>query len=267
MNEDARIAATIGRIGGLRRQRSMDVREAAAILWDRAAGTPERRRLLARRFAIFGPVTLLVLAAGAWWFFGPMSRPDYERDNLKRVFTYTLLSDEFNKLPVRERLELVGMLVRRVKSMSAGDSALMAAFAAGIAGAAREQLEENASRLAIDTWDMYAREYADVKAEDREAFLDRVVIEFSRMGETLAGEPTEATDAERLDEARDQARRDMEMMRSGRGPSSRFISRAFRVMNSDIGGHAGGAQRSRGALMMRDMVRRLRGESLGGGGG
>ncbi len=264
MNEAAEMTATIARIGGRRRQRGTDVRELAARAWDRWAGMPEKRRILRRRALIAGPVAAVVLSVGAWLLLRPVPRPDYERDNLRRVFTYTLLTDEFNNLPVEERLELLGIIVRRVKEMSAGDSALVAAFAAGIAGAAREQLEENASRLAIDTWSMYAKDYAEVKPEDREAFLDHVVVEFSRLGEALSGETSDATDAERLAEAREQAARDVEMMRSGRGPSSRFIARAFRVMNHDVGGHASGAERSRGALMMRDMVRRVRGQALSG---
>lgn len=264
MNASSEMTATIARIGGRRRRRGTDVRELGARAWDRVAGTPEKMRLLKRRAAMVGPIAALVLGVGAWLVLRPTPKPDYERDNLRRVFSYTLLTDEFNRLPVTERLELIGTLVRRIKGMSAGDSALVAAFAAGIAGAAREQLEENVSRLAIDTWHMYAKEYAEVRPEDREAFLDNVVLEFSKMGETLSGEPTDATDAERLAEAREQARRDLEVMRSGRGPSNRLLARAARIMNDDIGGHASGAQRSRGALMMRDMTRRLRGESLNG---
>ncbi len=264
MDAPSEMTATIARISGRRRRRGTDVRELGARAWDRVAGTPERKRLLRRRALVVAPIAAVVLGAGAWLALAPTPRPDYERDNLRTVFNYTLLTDEFNRLPVQERLELIGMLVRRVKGMSAADSALVAAFAAGIAGAAREQLEENVSRLAIDAWHMYAKDYAQVPPEDREAFLDQVVIEFSRMGETLSGETSEATDTERLAEAREQARRDLEMMRSGQGPSNRLLARACRIMNDDIGGHASGAQRSRGALMMRDMTRRLRGEPLNG---
>ncbi len=256
------MSATIERIGGRGRSRGRDVREVAADAWDRVAGTPEKRAVVRKRALIFGPIAAAALAVAAWLVFRPTPKPDYERDNLRRVFTYTLLTDEFNKLPVEERLELIGILVRRVKEMGAGDSALVAAFAAGIAGAAREQLEENASRLAIDTWLMYAEDYAELAPENREAFLDNVAIELSKLGEAITGEISDMTDDERLADAHAQAQRDLEIMRSGRGPSSRMLARMFRIMNEDVGGHASGAERSRGALMMRHMMRRLRGEPL-----
>jgi hypothetical protein len=264
MDERSEMTATIARIGGGRRRGGTDVRVLAGRVWDRWARTPAQRRRLTRIALIGGPVAAALVGAGGWFLFGPMRRPDYEKDSLRRVFTYTLLTDEFNKLPVEKRLELVGIIVRRVKSMSAGDSALVAAFAAGIAGAAREQLEENASKLAIDTWYMYAEHYDEVPPEDRDAYLDRVALELMKMGETLSGEVNDDTDAERLAEAREQARRDQDMLRSGRGPSTRALARVHQILRDDVGPHATGAQRSRGMLMMRDMVRRMRGESVGG---
>jgi hypothetical protein len=151
--------------------------------------------------------------------------------------------------------------VSRLKNMSAGDSTMMAAFAAGIAGSARKQIEENASRLAIDMWDKYARQYATVKPEDKGAFLDQTFLEFTKMMEAIGGEPRNISDADRLAEAQRQAKRDEEKLRSGKdAPPSRVMGRMFTYMRENVGGHASIAQKTRGQQMMGDMVKRLRGE-------
>lgn len=237
------------------------MRDLAAALRERLVGTEEKRRRLRTWTLRAGPPLLLAVAVVAWLILRPTPQPDYRRDSLRKVFDYTLLTEEFNRLPVEKRLELIGLLVGRLKNMSAADSALMAAFAAGVAGAARGQLERNASTLAIDVWDMYAREYAHVPEADREAFLDQTFIEFTKMMETVAGETRDVSDAQRLAEGRRQAERDQEMMNRGRGPSGRMMGRMFSYMRENVGSHASPTQRTRGMLMMRDMVRRLRGEN------
>ena len=258
MSGDAVISAARSRLFRGRR-RSVSVGETWSGLRDYFTGTDERRRLWKRRVLYFGPPLLVAMAVGGWLVFGPPTKPDYKRDNLRRVFNYTLLTDQFNAMPVQERLELIGMLVERMKSMSSGDSAMMAAFAAGIAGAAREQLEKNAAKLAIDVWDMYAARYADVPAEGRGAYLDNAFVEFTKMLETVAGEPRDISDEERLAEGRRQAERDKKEFAREGGPPPRALGRLFQFANGDMGRHASPAQRSRGQVMMMDMVRRMRG--------
>lgn len=248
------------RIGGRRRWRSPDVRDVAAGArerFDRAVVWSRRRP---RTAGAIGVAAALMVASGLWLALRPVPKPDYSKDRIDAIFRYTLLTDEFNRLPIEERVELVGMLVGRVKSMGAGDSTLLAAFAAGIAGAAREQLEENASRLAIDLWDKYASEYEKLPADQREGFLDMAFVEFSKTMEALGGEVRDVSDAERLAEARREAAQGAE-----RGMPGRFVGRMFGIMNSNIGGHASPLERARGAQMMRDMTRRLRGQPISGG--
>ncbi|MBX3376227.1 MAG: hypothetical protein KF678_04405 [Phycisphaeraceae bacterium] len=266
MNSSNEILQTISRINR-RRWRSPDVREVWAGIVYRLAGTPDRKARTVKRLKIGGPVVVLALAAAAYFVFRPVPQPDYRKARLDKVFNYTLLTDEFNRLPVEKRLELMGQLVERLQGMSAGDSALMAAFAAGIAGSARKQIEENASRLMIDVWDKYAKDYAKVKPEDRGAFLDHAFLEFTRMGEAISGRPSTRSDAERLAQVREQAKRDEERLRSGeRQPPAQALGRMFTFMNENVGSHASISQRTRGQQMMRDMVRRFRGEDVGGGG-
>jgi hypothetical protein len=260
----AEMSATVDRIAG-RFRRAPDVRE----LWQawryRLAGSPERKAKLLKRLAIFGPIAALVLGGGAWWAFGPMSKPNYERDNLKRVFSYTLLTDRFNQLPIEERMKLIGQLVDRLKNMSAGDSTLMAAFAVGIAGAARDQIEKNASRLAIDLWDKYAEQYESVKPEDQGAYLDKTAIEFVRMMEGFDGKPSTKSNTEILNDIHKQAQRDMDELKNpNRRPPAQALGRMFTFMQGNVGSHATPHQRASGQLLMRDMVRRMRGQDGGG---
>jgi hypothetical protein len=225
--------------------------------------TSDPARAWWRRWSIrVGPPLIVALGISAFLIWGPMMRPDYTKDNLKRVFKYTLLTDEFNRLPVEERMKLLGQLVERLRGMSAGDSAMMAAFAAGIAGSARAQLEENASRLAVDLWDKYALNYKDVPADNRDAWLDQTFVEFTKMMETLAGQTRTISDEQRLEEGRRQAQRDMERMRE-RPPSARQMGNMMHFMRYTVGEHAAPQQRARGQTMLIDMTRRLRGQAAG----
>jgi hypothetical protein len=160
----------------------------------------------------------------------------------------------------------MGQLINRLQGMSGGDSAIMAAFAAGIAGSARKQIEENISHLMIDVWDKFAKDYARVKPEDRGAFLDSAFLEFTRMEDAVGGRWRKLSDSERLAEAREQAKRDQERLRSGKDqPSAEALGFTFKFMRENVGSHASIAQKTRGQQMMRDMVRRLRGEDLSTG--
>ncbi|MBX3382725.1 MAG: hypothetical protein KF864_04350 [Phycisphaeraceae bacterium] len=202
---------------------------------------------------------LVVWAAVAFW---PVRQPDYLNDPLDDVFNYTLLTDDFNKLPVEERLKLIGQLVQRLRSMDGQDSMLMASFAMGIAGAARKQIEENASRLAVDTWDKYAKDYSNVPESERGRYLDETFVNFVKMMEAVGGEVRDVPDEQRLAEVRRQAERDRERLRDNpnRAPSGRELGRFFNFMDRNVGGHASPEQRQRGMLMMRDMVRHFRGQ-------
>lgn len=260
MDSQAEMSATIGRITR-RVKRSPDLRELLGGFRYLLVGTPERKAKFLKRVRIGGPATLIVVGLGLYFILRPVPQPNYKKARLDKIFNYTLLTDEFNRQPVEKRLELIGQLVSRLKSMSAGDSALMAAFAAGIAGSARHQIEENASRLAIDVWDKYAREYAKVKPEDKGAYLDQTLIEFTKMMEAIGGEPRNISDADRLAEAQRQAKRDEERLRSGKdAPPTPVLGRMFTYMRENVGSHASIAQKTRGQQMLGDMVKRLRGE-------
>jgi hypothetical protein len=262
---NAEMSATIDRIAR-RFRRSPDIREVWERIRYRLVGTPDRKAKLLKRVKIGGPILLIGLGVALYFILRPVPQPDYKKARLDKIFNYTLLTDEFNKLPVEKRLELIGQLVQRLQGMSAGDSAILAGFAAGIAGAARKQIEENGARLAIDMWDKYARDYGRVKPEDRGAFLDQAFLEFSKTMETVGGQPRNVSDTQRLQEVHEQAKRDLDQIHSGKfNPPEKFLGNAFGFVRDNIGDHASIAQKTRGQQMMRDMVRRMRGEDVGGG--
>ena len=205
---------------------------------------------------------LLAAGAGTWAAieFWPTPKPDFEFAPIDDVFNYALLTSDFNNLPVEERIEIVSTITDRLKYMSGDDGTLLAAFAAGIMGSARDQLEENMSRLMVDSWDMYSIGYNGVDPDDRAAYLEDSVVKLIRLGDSFHGMAGDKTDEEVLQTAFDQAAEDQEMFRSRTdGPSTRGKARLFSVMNETIGSNATPQQRARIGLFMRDMTAHLRG--------
>lgn len=193
---------------------------------------------------------------------GP-SRPDYQSDRIDTLFRYTLLTDEFNRLSVKERAELIGQLIQRVGAMGSSDSVLLAAFASTISGSARDQLMENASRLVVDMIDEQAVHYdPTAPKEQRVAQLEKSVAEMQKLLETMGGrERTDVTDEDRVTEAERQAKRDVKNVKDGQ-LSADDAGRFFGIMNKTLGSQASPHQTARGSRMMRDMTRHLRGQDI-----
>ncbi len=222
--------------------------------------TPDRRWISGSILA----TGLVIVGVWAFLTLRPMPKPDAATDGIERVFGYALLQKEFNNLPIEERLELVGQIVQRVKSMNQSDSLMLASFAAGIQGAARDQLLENTARLMMDTADMMATGYTNVAPADRERFLDDAFIRLTEIAAALGGEEIDEPREERLADARASARRDQEQL-DRRPMSMRQAGRAFRFMDGDMGQHSSPQQRGRVTVFMRDMVRNLRGQDIATG--
>jgi hypothetical protein len=226
------------------------LRAFAVSLW-----TNPRRRLIAV------PVALLAVAGagvGTWLAVRHRPPPDYRTARIDLIFDYTLLTDDFNSLPIEQRQRLIGELIQRIGDMDGSESGLLAAFAAGIYGQAREQLEENVSRLMVDTADVHAAGYTSVPPEERAEYLDQAVLNLMKMAEAVTGQTSDQSDEERLAEAREQAREDAEMMQSGQ-MSAQAVGTMFLVLDRGIGSHASAHQKARISLMLRDMTDHLRG--------
>lgn len=244
----------------------LNARDNLARWWSDRTRTDEDRRRTFIRLGTGGGAAALVIGLALYFWLRPIPQPDYATAGMDEVFNYTLLTDEFNALPIEERMRLIGQLVERLKGMDGQDSVLLASFAAGIAGAARDQIEQNGARLAIDMWDKYAKDYDRVKPEDREQFLEDVFVDMIKTVEALGGEPRDVSDSERINEVRSQAQRDRAALREGRvQPPPEAIGRVAAFMNNAISKNQNAAQRARGAQMMRDMVRHFRGQDIATG--
>jgi hypothetical protein len=212
-----------------------------------------------RRRVAAGALAVLLAGAGfwAWRSTRVIPPPDYTSARLDLLFEYTLLTDDFNRLPVEQRIELLGQLVRRLRAMGGDDSLLLALFATMIMGEARAQLEENLSRLAIDVADKFAVDYdPNASEEDRTAYLEDAFVEMQEMFAFL-GERPEKTPEQMLADGRRQARRDLQRFRDGRVGAGEVI-RVFDLMNNGIGRNMSGHQKVRVQTMFRDMTEMLR---------
>src|SRR5262249_44192972 len=156
----------------------------------------------------------------------PVPQPDYANDPMDDEVNYTLLTDEFNRLPIDKRLELLADLIQRIKTMSSSDSALMAAFAASIdTDKLRTQLAENASRLALAVRDKSALDYHSQPKDQRDSYPDHTLLNMEKMMETVGGVHTDKSDDQRLKQAKDQAKRDQDALSKGEGPSGGQLAR------------------------------------------
>lgn len=229
--------------------------------------TPERAKKFKRSSIIAASFALIAVGFTAYMFLRPYPMPDYEDDPLDDVFNFTLLQNEFNNLPVEERVRLVGSLVKRVESMGGSDGTLLAAFAAGISGAAREQLEENASQLMLDFMDHFAKDYPNLDdPASQEDYVKQAIIDMTRLAEEFDGRPTNKSDEKILEEAFAQAERDQRAFRDpNRGPSLAGVSQFTNIMDKRIGSRGTPHQRARITRLMRDMTRYLRNEDIKSG--
>lgn len=239
-------------------------RQALAETWRWFVDHPVHRRR--NRWIGVGVLSVALLAAGlAVWALLPRAQPDYLDDPLDDVLDYTLLSDEFNRLPVEERLRLIRDLVTRLRSMQGGDSVLLASFAAGIAGAAREQLETNVARLSVDIADSYAMRLQERLAKvaderERARAIEQTYLDMTKEMEAIAGVQRDVSDEERLADARQEAQRGEDRMRR-MNQSPRAGERAaglFTILRDNVATRATPTQRARIGAMLRDMSRHFR---------
>jgi hypothetical protein len=260
-NTSAEMLATVRRFT-TRRWRPSELRARLNTSWDAFwADEPRRARTMRRAKIAAGPLAI-ILALSLYFIFRPYPQPDYSTAGIDEIFNFTLLQDEFNRLSIDKRLELLALLRDRIEKMGAGESALLAAFAAGIGGQARDQLAENISRLMVDIWDKHAEGYPDIPEADRPMYLETTFVEIARAMETVAGETPRQNDSELIAEVKSETKRGEQEIKDGRGPGGRELGRVFDILDNGVGSHANPAQRARGQVMMRDMMRQLRGQDL-----
>ena len=179
------------------RSRDMDLGE----LWQEHQG-----RILA---SLAAALVALALASGAWWWFAvrwkaPPSIFDAPVNNVLGYFT----TDDFNRLPVQERVKYVRDFIGRFRGMNQQESVVAAAFLSGVTGKVREQMTQNVRILAKDILIEGAGTFVNLPASERDAFIDKWVAEWFRMAEeTATGKESTRSDGEILKGARAEARR------------------------------------------------------------
>lgn len=210
-----------------------------------------------RASAGLGAAAVIAAGISAYFVLRPTPKPDILDDALDDVLDFTLLEEDFNDLPLEERLKIMGELIARLRDMDGSDALLLAAFAEGIAGAAREQLERNITRLGIDVGDQLAAEYTSVPEPDREQFLDDAYIRLARLTEPFDSALADRTDEEILERGRREARQAQEFLREGEIPAEAAASMSVFGYNR-LKTNASPKEYQRLTVFFRDMTRRLR---------
>jgi hypothetical protein len=147
--------------------------------------------------------------------------------------------------------------------MDGSDSEMVAAFAAGITGKARKQLEKNASRLMMDVMDREAVRYVKAPPGEKEKALDGAFVAFFKTMDALDGKETEKSDQEILEEGKGEARRGKEwIQKQDKQRLGRDTGRMMLTLKDTVAANSSAQERSRMTVMMRDMTRRLRGEPV-----
>ncbi|MBX3387936.1 MAG: hypothetical protein KF691_00625 [Phycisphaeraceae bacterium] len=229
------------------------VRAAVAGVWD----SPRVRN---RVLAGLGIAIVAGAGVGGYRYWQLHHRPDYALDPIDDLAEFTFLRGDFNSLPIKERLKLIKDFADRIRNASSGDSALLASFAAGISGKAREQIQENGARLMLDMVDASALDYAKVAPEERGAFLEKSVIEWTRIGDQVSGRP-ERSDEEILADVRKQTEeRDERRKKMGPERSAKMAAGIVGFLNGNVANHANPVQSQRTLQMMSDVNKHFSGK-------
>jgi len=248
---------------------------------DRASGDRVRKARSARRVEsirsrLIGVGLALLGGAGgvalATIDLGPSAetgRVDAARGDLENVLGYALLSDDFNNLPIEERLAYLEEFARRFSNMSSGESAAMAAFAAGIEDELRARLERNVGELMVDVMDRFASQYAGASDEDAEAAIEEALLGMfelmQRMSEA-ADMPMmgNASPEEALERRKERTEARMEEAKDSDTGSIRTeqAARALRWAEGGMGSQGTTSERARISRFMRDASRYMQGRDV-----
>ena len=159
---------------------------------------------------LLGLALLAVLVTSVWMLGFRVRKPpnifDAPLDNVMSFFVH----EDFNRLSVEERMELLAQFAQRFQSMDQSDSAVLAGFMAGLTGRTREQLMDNARILARDVLKEGAEDYLSLPPDERAAFLDQWMMQWIMFGDRVSGQESSRTPEERLARMREQGQRDQE---------------------------------------------------------
>ena len=226
-------------------------------------GSTRASALLLGRTAIISGSLLLVagLTVGVIRLI-PTEKPDPWAAEVDDVAGFVFDAD-FNRLPPRERLGFLVDLIKRFRDFDQDDALALSNLLAQMNDAMRAQIEENVRRLAVDLMSESAREYADLSPEERAAYLNRLLLEVDALGDDVTGRERDETPEERLARMQRQAERDQQRaQRRGGDNLQPERVQGFFQMYQEASAEVGAVDRGKIAVLMRDMSRHLRGESL-----
>ncbi len=205
-------------------------------------------------------VTLLVCLALLWNASRLRQPPSIFDTPIDNTLGYLTLKD-FSKLPLEERIRFMMELAERFRSLKPSESAAMAAFLAGVAGPARDQLRDNVKMIAKDVLAEGAQNYMALPPEKRGAFLDEWIIKWQRkMEKVTTGKENTKTDSERLDAMRDQGKRNEERqnrMTGGGNLSDRGANGFLDFWQGEIQGSSTPREQGQITKFLDDMRTRL----------
>jgi len=205
-------------------------------------------------------VALLVCLALLWNASRLRQPPSIFDTPIDNTLGYLTLKD-FSKLPLEERIRFMMELAERFRSLKPSESAAMAAFLAGVAGPARDQLRDNVKMIAKDVLAEGAQNYMALPPEKRGAFLDEWIIKWQRkMEKVTTGKEEKKTDSERLDAMRDQGKRNEERqnrMTGGGNLSDRGANGFLDFWQGEIQGSSTPREQGQITKFLDDMRTRL----------
>lgn len=220
-----------------------------------------------RELAVGAGATILILAIALvlWWFLilKWQPPPSIFDSPVEDVLGYLSMED-FSELPLEERVAFLVEFSDRFRGMDQQDSAAMAAFLAGLAGPVREQATDNVRILAKDILADGAEDYVNLPIEERGAFLDDWIAQWTRLGErmTRGEERDNVSDQERVDNIKDGARADSTREIDQDRIRPLTAASAVRFMDfwaSEVESTASPREQGQIVLFMRDMRKHLTG--------
>jgi hypothetical protein len=174
-----------------------------------------------RALALMLAGALMLGAIGSFIFMRGHRKPPSIFDSPVDDVSAFLASKDFNAMSTKERMEYLQGILKRFGSMNQNDSAVAAAFFAGLSGKASEQLMNNARVLGKDILVEGAQQYLTMKTDqEKVAFIDQWIVQWVRMADQMGrvanGKESPAaggrSDQEVLDRLSGQAKRDAQQI-------------------------------------------------------
>lgn len=168
-----------------------------------------------RRWRAIGIVVLAAIAMGGGGWLAidriPRRPPSVFDAPVDGVLSF-LAEEDFNRLPVEQRMAFLQDVMKRFGQMDQSDSLVASSFLAGLTGPANEKLIGNARILGKDILVQGAADFLALKSEqERARFLDGWITRWFRVGDSMRGDGAAGlSDEQILDRIAREGRRDLE---------------------------------------------------------